>query len=79
MQTHTIKILPEYFDAVLDGRKKAELRFNDRGYQVGDYCVLVNSDNRNIKVQITHMVDLHHFIPEAYGWVVFSFEVVNEI
>lgn len=38
--THELKILPAYFDAVYDGRKKFEVRFNDRGYQVGDTLIL---------------------------------------
>ena len=75
-RTHTIKIKPEYFDAVLDGRKKAELRFNDRGYMVGDHCILVDGE-RTIKIKITHLIELSTFIPEAHGWVMFSFEVIK--
>lgn len=73
--THTIKILPEYFNAVLDGSKKAELRFNDRGYMVGDHCILVDGE-RTIEIKITHIVELQYFIPEASWWVMFSFEVI---
>lgn len=32
----SIKILPEYFEEVLSGRKRAELRLNDRDYKKGD-------------------------------------------
>lgn len=38
--THELKILPEYFQAVWDGNKNFELRKNDRDYKVGDYLVL---------------------------------------
>lgn len=40
MQTHHVKCWPEYFRAVVDGRKTFEVRFNDRNYQVGDTLVL---------------------------------------
>jgi len=38
--THELKILPDYFNAVSEGRKKFELRRNDRGFRVGDRIVL---------------------------------------
>ena len=33
--THDLKIWPEYFQAVQDGRKTFEIRANDRNYLVG--------------------------------------------
>ena len=33
---HELKCWPEYFEALLVGTKTFELRFDDRGYQVGD-------------------------------------------
>mgnify|MGYP002763182630 FL=1 len=33
---HDLKILPKYFKAVKAGKKKFELRKNDRDYKVGD-------------------------------------------
>jgi hypothetical protein len=40
MKTHDLKIYPEYFAAVLDGRKTFEIRKNDRDYQAGDLVTL---------------------------------------
>ena len=37
---HVLKTWPEYFEAVASGAKTFELRFDDRGYQVGDHLVL---------------------------------------
>lgn len=37
---HELKILPEYFKAVKSGLKNFELRYNDRGFEVGDTVIL---------------------------------------
>lgn len=37
---HTLKIFPEYFDAIILGTKTFEIRKNDRDYQVGDELIL---------------------------------------
>ena len=36
MKIHELKILPEYFEKLLDGSKTFELRKDDRGFKVGD-------------------------------------------
>lgn len=43
-KTHELKILPEYYKAVLKGKKKFELRKNDRDYEVGDRLILNEFD-----------------------------------
>lgn len=40
MTTHELKCWGSFFDAVADGRKTFEVRFNDRDYQVGDVLCL---------------------------------------
>ena len=37
--THYIKILEQYADAIVEGRKNFEVRLNDRGYNAGDRVV----------------------------------------
>ncbi|ELT8920266.1 DUF3850 domain-containing protein [Enterococcus faecalis] len=37
---HELKILPEYFEAVVSGDKRFEIRKNDRKYEVGDILEL---------------------------------------
>lgn len=40
MAIHELKILPNYFKAVVSGEKTFELRKNDRKFEVGDTLVL---------------------------------------
>ncbi|MDK1020213.1 MAG: ASCH/PUA domain-containing protein [Candidatus Hydrogenedentes bacterium] len=37
---HDLKIWPEHYDVVVDGRKRFELRRDDRDFQVGDTLML---------------------------------------
>jgi len=40
MTCHDLKIAPQFYDAVISGKKKFELRKNDRGFSVGDLVKL---------------------------------------
>ena len=62
MTTHDLKIWPQYFDAVSDGKKRAELRKNDRDYQEGDVLNLREFDpktdrytGRCVTAVVTHV------------------------
>jgi hypothetical protein len=41
---HELKILPAYFEAVIDGWKTFEIRKDDRGFQPGDAVTLREYD-----------------------------------
>ena len=75
-----LKILPEFFEEVVNGNKRAELRLNDRDFKVGDIYALKEWDgkqftDREITIRITHIVQgykgmegnycMFSFIPEA--------------
>lgn len=61
-KTHELKILPEYFTAVVSGIKRFEIRKNDRGYNVGDILRLNEYENGKYTgnvhvVEITYITD----------------------
>lgn len=60
---HRLKVWPEYFKAILEGKKRFEYRINDRNYGVGDVLHLFEFEpvgskysGREMKVQITYAV-----------------------
>lgn len=74
-QIHEVKILPEYYDAVASGVKTWELRYDDRGYSVGDLMILKEwKDNvftgRRLTVKITYI--LRGYAGLADGWAILS-------
>ena len=44
MTRHILRTVPAYFQAVWEGRKTFEVRYDDRGYQAGDTVVLREYD-----------------------------------
>lgn len=72
---HTLKILPKHFAAVWANKKRAELRGNDRDYQVGDVLQLVETlpdtdmTGKSVCVRITHVADISDYAP---GYVLLS-------
>jgi len=82
VKEHHIKIAPPYFNAVLDGTKKAELSNNDRAYKVGDVLSLVeyaqgSYTGREWAAVITHILPVSDVIPDGGNWVVLSIKAVN--
>jgi ASC-1-like (ASCH) protein len=80
---HTLKTLPCYFDAVLSGDKRHEVRYNkDRGFQKGDTITLREYDptgrqgcytGREFRGVITYV----NSYEQKDGFVVFSFRPID--
>jgi len=67
MKKHHLKLDEKWETSVMDGTKKAEVRFNDRDYQTGD---MVEFEEANGLYRITHVL---HSVPGLEpGYVVLS-------
>lgn len=78
MTTHELKIWPEHYEPVKRKIKKAELRENDRNYQVGDTLVLRCWDRvkeeytgKSVVREVTHVADVGGWLP---AYVLLSME-----
>lgn len=63
MKTHELKLIEPYFTEVMDGRKRAEIRQNDRDFQLHDILILREYDQekkqygqRNLHCYISHIL-----------------------
>lgn len=63
-KTHELKILPQYFVPVKEGKKTFEIRKNDRDFKVGDNLVLKEIDKnsgeytgKEVSRRITYITD----------------------
>lgn len=69
--THILKILPEYYEAVILGAKTFEVRKDDRGYQIGDVLVLREWRNgkhtgRDVRVIVTYILRDSEYCKDGY-------------
>ncbi len=74
---HVVKIQNEYFLNLEKETKKAEIRYNDRDYQVGDFLSFKDSDNGDIlsiaNYKITH---IHSNLGMKEGYIVLSLKKI---
>ena len=81
---HYLKILPEYFDAVLSGKKTFEVRYNDRDFKEGDLLILEEYSvfdflytGRTVCVKVTYILDNPDFVKK--GYVILGIKKVEEM
>jgi len=78
---HDLKIAPLFFKAVLSGEKKAELRWNDRNFNCGDFLLLREWEGKytglKTLVKITHVLPVDKFIISGGNWVMMSIAPLN--
>lgn len=79
MVEHKLKIKSEHYINVINGTKTAEIRYNDRNYQVDDILILNEIDeNGNFtgnkcSVIVTHVLDDNQYLQN--GYVMLSFRM----
>ena len=77
MKLHVLKIERNFYDAVVMGSKKAELRKDDRDYKVGDliHFTDIKGDEYDGEFNlfvITHVLPARSVIVEAQDYVILS-------
>lgn len=80
---HKLKILPRYFEPILDGKKTFEIRKNDRGYKLGDKIILQEWDKDEYSGREIH-ADIKYILNEEFeglkkGYVAFSIGIYKII
>jgi ASC-1-like (ASCH) protein len=80
--THDLKIHPEYYKAVVTGKKTFEIRKNDRDYHVGDKLFLNEFDpikeeytGRRTRVIVTYLTNY----AQIDNYVVMGFEIEGSV
>lgn len=82
---HLLKITPEYFLAVYQGKKKFEARVNDRDYRAGDELILQEYvqqtkryTGRLFSVTVTYVLEGGQFgiLP---GYVIMGIELITGV
>ncbi|MFA6664898.1 MAG: DUF3850 domain-containing protein, partial [Lachnospiraceae bacterium] len=70
-KTHDIKLAATWYNDVRSGKKKFELRKNDRDYKVGDKLIMHEvcdgmETGRLIKAKIVYMLEEYKGLEESY-------------
>ena len=79
---HKLKIEPSYYEAVLDGDKTFEIRYNDRGYQKGDTIILGVWENGSYNTKYPRLGCVITYVTgyaQKENWVVFGITNVEQL
>lgn len=71
MKKHNLKITPEYFEKVIEGVKKFEIRYNDRNYKLEDILTLEEYDKggytgRYINTEVIYILEDKNYMKNNY-------------
>ena len=77
---HRLKILPTFYQAVIEGRKPFEIRFNDRNFKANDFIILSEWKDGKYTGRfcagiITDIYDISFIIPD---YVAFTFKLLGD-
>lgn len=78
---HELKIYPKYFEDVISGKRKFEIRKNDRKFRVGDILILKEWDNikysgREARAEVIYLID-DKFVGIQPGYVVMGISLIR--
>ena len=84
IKEHELKIMPQYFEAVKEGRKWFELRKNDRDFRYGDILILKewNGERYTGKEIRRRIIGVLKDVPEyglKDGYCILSMEPVGQM
>lgn len=79
-ERHDLKILPEYFNLVKEGKKRFEIRKDDRGYKEGDIINLKEFDGtyftgKEVQCKILYKLDGGQYGLKE-GYCILSIELI---
>jgi hypothetical protein len=82
--THELKTWPRYFMAIRNGSKPFEIRFNDRGYQLGDTLLLYEHDElgysgRRLQAVVSYMLSAQDFAGLSEGYVALGLQSIEQL
>jgi hypothetical protein len=78
-----LKILPKYFTDVATGKKKFEIRYNDRNFKVGDTLILGEYENgkytgRKLRRRVNYILYSNDTIGLEKGYCILGLENITE-
>ncbi|EOV9255608.1 DUF3850 domain-containing protein [Salmonella enterica] len=83
-KVHDLKIHPKYFAPVAAGKKRAEVRINDRDYNAGDTLILREYDpqkgftGQKVVALITDATCLRAFVDKGASYILLSIQLVEQ-
>ena len=81
---HELKVWTEYFEDIFTGKKKFDLRFNDRPYQIGDSLRLMEYNNiENMYTGRECVREINYILSDTKfglkeGWIIVGLDFIVE-